>query len=304
MIEPPLLRTGSKVGLVSPAKIVLRESVKPAIAMLKSWGLQVSTGKYAFAKHYQFAGTDKQRSHDLQTMLDDPEMEAIFCIRGGYGTTRIIDTLDFTKFLKQPKWIIGYSDITALHLHLHNLGVQSIHGTMPLLFARDSEPSLLSLRQALGLQPSEPYRFPSGADNRRGTTAGQLIGGNLSLIISCVGTASDVDTTGKILFLEEIDEYLYHIDRMMVQLKRAGKLRHLAGLIVGHFSAIKDNENAFGKTVHEIIRDAVKEYNYPVFFGFPAGHEPENLALVCGQEVTLEVKSRLVTLTRLHQEAL
>ncbi len=312
MIQPLLLRKGSKVALVSPAKIVSRESVKPGIALLKSWGLTVVIGKYAFAEHFQFAGTDKQRTTDMQRMLDDPEIEAIFCIRGGYGTTRILDSLDFTRFLRRPKWIIGYSDITALHLHLHGLGVQSIHGTMPMLFARDTEQSVLSVRKILfgearltkeNFLATFAYSLPLVEEglgvhplNRKGTATGPLIGGNLSLIVGCIGTASDVDMTGKILFLEDIDEYLYHIDRMMVQLKRAGKLRNLAGLVVGHFTSMKDNDNPFGKTVYEIIRDAVKEYDYPVCFGFPTGHEPENRALVCGQEVKLVVESTWVVL--------
>ncbi|MDJ1471629.1 S66 peptidase family protein [Xanthocytophaga flava] len=295
MIQPPYLQKGSKVALVSPAKTVSRENVLPAIEILKSWGLKVVIGKYAFAEHFQFAGTDKQRTQDLQKMLDDPEIKAIFCIRGGYGTTRIIDNLDFNKFQQHPKWIIGYSDITALHLHIHNLGIQSIHATMPLLFTRDSAQSLQTLKSALGLDKTDIREYPLIA-KRKGTANGQLIGGNLSLMVSCIGTASDVDTAGKILFLEDIDEYLYHIDRMMIQLKRAGKLRNLAGLIVGHFTAMKDNDKPFGKEVNEIIWDAVKEYNYPVCFGFPTGHDAENHALVCGSTIQFTVHSKQVSL--------
>jgi muramoyltetrapeptide carboxypeptidase len=293
MIQPPLLRNGSKVGLVSPAKMVSRESIRPALDILKSWGLKLTIGKYAFAQHFQFAGTDAQRTQDLQRMLDDPEIEAIFCIRGGYGTTRILDALDFARFRQRPKWIIGYSDITALHLHVHTLGIQSVHGTMPLLFGRDSEQSVLGLKNILFGQP-QPYTVTVDATpaSRTGIATGQLIGGNLSIIVSCIGTSSDAETTGKILFLEDIDEHLYHIDRMMVQLKRAGKLRNLAGLISGHFTAMKDNENPFGKTVSEIIWDAVREYDYPVCFGFPVGHEPENWALACGSDVQLKVRKK------------
>ncbi|MDJ1502171.1 LD-carboxypeptidase [Xanthocytophaga agilis] len=297
MIQPPYLQKGSKVALVSPAKTVSRESVLPAIDILKSWGLNIVIGKYAFAEHFQFAGTDRQRTKDLQRMLDAPEIEAIFCVRGGYGTTRIIDNLDFTRFQQYPKWVIGYSDITALHLHIHTLGIQSVHATMPLLFTRDSEQSIKSLKVALGLETAPTLNYSSLTIKRKGTANGQLIGGNLSLLVSCIGTSSDVDTTGKILFLEDIDEYLYHIDRMMIQLKRAGKLRNLAGLIVGHFTAIKDNEKPFGKDVNEIIWDAVKEYTYPVCVGFPVGHEPENHALVCGKTVQLIATAKQVSIT-------
>jgi muramoyltetrapeptide carboxypeptidase len=283
---------------VSPAKYAARSTVAPALKILKSWGLKPVVTRHAFSEHHQFAGTDAQRAADLQQMLDDPDIRAVFCVRGGYGTTRIIDRLDFSRFLDNPKWVVGYSDITALHLHLHRLGVPSIHGTMPLLFARDTEASLQSLQSALVAAPAtltgrafpNAERPPKSRKNLpKRTATGPLIGGNLSLLAHCIGTPSDVDTAGKILFLEDIGEHLYHIDRMMVQLKRAGKLANLAGLAVGHFTGMEDNEPPFGKTVEEIVLDAVQEYGYPVAFGFPIGHEPSNEAVVCGHTYLLKI---------------
>jgi muramoyltetrapeptide carboxypeptidase len=263
---------------------------------LRAWGLAVATGEHLFARHHQFAGTDAQRLADLQRALDDPETAAIICARGGYGTTRIVDQLDFTAFLRQPKWLVGYSDITTLHLHLHRLGVESLHATMPLLFNRDTPPSIESLHNLLfGGEmdyPVAPHRL-----NRPGEGSGVLVGGNLALLASNVGTASDVDTQGKVLFLEDINEYLYSLDRMMVQLKRSGKLAGLAGLVVGHFTDSKDNDIPFGKDPYEIVDDAVREYGFPVCYGFPVGHEPENLAMPCGRTVHLTVGPGRVTLS-------
>lgn len=289
MITPPALKKGSKVGLVAPAKIVSRETVKPAVEILKSWGLKVVKGKNLLARNFQFAGTDAQRTADLQQMLDDDTVEAVFCFRGGYGTTRIIDNLDFSRFLAQPKWIVGYSDITALHLHLHRMGVESLHATMPMLFARDSERSVSGLREILFSGKDDFKISLQGRGGRAGQATGQAIGGNLSLIATCLGTASEADFSGKILFLEDIGEYLYHIDRMMIQLKRAGKLENLAGLVVGHFTAMQDNAAPFGQTAEEIILEAVRGYGYPVGFGFPIGHETENLPIPCGRLLKLKV---------------
>lgn len=289
MITPPALTKGSKVGLVAPAKIVSPETVKPAVDLLKSWGLKVVKGKHLLSQNFQFAGSDAQRAADLQQMLDDDTIEAIFCFRGGYGTTRIIDRLDFSRFLQRPKWIVGYSDVTALHLHLHRLGVESLHATMPLLFTRDSERSVLGLQKILFSEDAAAGPALQGRGGRAGQATGQAIGGNLSLIATCIGTVSDADFSGKILFLEDVGEYLYHIDRMMIQLKRAGKLQHLAGLVVGHFTDMQDNAAPFGKTADQIVLDAVREYAYPVGFGFPVGHERENEPVVCGRPYKLAV---------------
>jgi muramoyltetrapeptide carboxypeptidase len=294
--RPAPLRSGQKVTVLAPAGLISREAVTAGLEGLRNWGLEVATGEHLFTRHYQFAGTDAQRLADLQRALDDPETAAIICARGGYGTTRIVDGLDFTAFLRQPKWLVGYSDITTLHLHLHRLGVESLHATMPLLFNRDTPPSIESLHNLLfGGEmdyPVAPHRL-----NRPGEGSGVLVGGNLALLASNVGTASDVDTQGKVLFLEDINEYLYSLDRMMVQLKRSGKLAGLAGLVVGHFTDSKDNDIPFGKDPYEIVADAVREYGFPVCYGFPVGHEPENWAMPCGRTVHLAVGPDRVTLS-------
>ena len=222
-------------------------------------------------------------------MLDDTEVKAIISARGGYGTTRLLDQLDFTGFKKSPKWIIGFSDITALHCHLLGLGFESIHGIMPSLFSRPgSDEALESLRRVL-FGGYISYQAPAHAFNCAGTAEGILMGGNISLLNTIIGTASDVDYTGKILFLEEIDEYLYNLDRMLVQLKRSGKLARLAGLVVGHMTDMRDNAIPFGKTAVEIIQEHTADYTYPVAYNFPTGHEPHNLALICGRNARLQV---------------
>ncbi|CAA9247533.1 MAG: Muramoyltetrapeptide carboxypeptidase [uncultured Cytophagales bacterium] len=294
--RPLPLRSGQKVTVLAPAGRISPAAVTAGLDGLREWGLAVETGEHLFALHHQFAGTDAQRLADLQRALDDPETAAIICARGGYGTTRIIDDLDFTAFLRQPKWLVGYSDITTLHLHLHRLGVESLHATMPLLFGRDTPFSIESLRNLL-FGGEIAYRVAPHALNRPGEGSGVLVGGNLALLVSNVGTASDVDTRGKVLFLEDINEYLYSVDRMMVQLKRTGKLDGLAGLVVGHFSDSKDNDIPFGKDPHEIVADAVREYGFPVCYGFPVGHEPENWAMPCGRTVHLAVGPAGATLS-------
>jgi muramoyltetrapeptide carboxypeptidase len=294
--RPLPLRVGQKVTVLAPAGRISREAVAAGLKGLREWGLEVETGEHLFAHDYQFAGTDAQRLTDLQRALNDPEAGAIICARGGYGTTRIIDQLDFTAFLQRPKWLVGYSDITTLHLHLHRLGTESLHATMPLLFGRDTPFSIESLRNLLFGGEISYSVAPHGL-NRNGEGSGVLVGGNLALLVSNVGTASDVDTKGKVLFLEDINEYLYSIDRMMIQLKRSGKLAELAGLVVGHFTDSKDNDIPFGKDPHEIVADAVREYGFPVCYGFPVGHEPENWAMPCGRTVHLAVGPEEVTLS-------
>jgi muramoyltetrapeptide carboxypeptidase len=294
--RPPRLEAQQTIGIVAPAGKIPWEPVQHAIQVIEQhWGLKVELGKHLRNEYHQFAGTDTQRIADLQEMLDRPDIYGILCARGGYGTTRIIDQLDFSKFLRKPKWIAGFSDITALHCHLHQLGMESLHGTMPLLFNTDLPRSVESLRQVLfGAEIN--YRKKGHSLNRIGAGEGHLIGGNLSLLVTIIGTASDIDTTGKVLFIEDINEYRYHIDRMMTQLKRAGKLSRLAGLVVGHFTDEKDNETPFGKTAYEIIAEAVQEYKYPVCYGFPTGHEPDNLALPCGRQVKLTVHANEVSI--------
>ncbi|QHT71951.1 LD-carboxypeptidase [Rhodocytophaga rosea] len=291
MIRPFFLQAGDTVGVVAPGGKVSSPDIDRAIQVIEGWGLKVQLGKHVFAENFQFAGIDEQRITDFQQMLDDTHIKAILCARGGYGTTRIIDRIDFSSFLKQPKWIVGYSDITALHCHLHSRGVQSIHAIMPLTFGKEeTADSVESLRKVL-FGENVDYQAREYPLNRTGESIGEIIGGNLALLASVTGTPSDIDTTSKILFIEDINEYLYNIDRMMIQLKRSGKLAHLAGLIVGHFSDVKDNQTPFGKTAYEIVAEAVQEYDYPVCYQFPIGHEPQNMAIPCGSLARLIVSN-------------
>ncbi|MBC8110637.1 MAG: LD-carboxypeptidase [Verrucomicrobia bacterium] len=295
-ISPPPLLEGQTVLLVSTARKLALDDVKTAITLLGSWGLNVKLGKNLFSEANQFAGSDDQRGEDLQTALDDPDIAAIICARGGYGTSRILDKLNFSRFEQQPKWITGFSDITALHTHLHRLHLQSIHSTMPICFDTDETISVESLRKVL-FGEKMSYEVPAHPLNRLGKTEGIIIGGNLSILANVIGTASDFDSEGKILFVEDTDEYLYHIDRMMVHLQRAGKLKNLAGLLVGVFTKMHDNGVSFGKDAEEIIADAVKNYDFPICFGFPTGHSPRNVALICGSQASLEVNEKEVKLS-------
>jgi len=294
MKTPAYLHKGDKIGIVASARKISKTEMLPAIELLKQWGLEVVQGKHLFDENNQFAGTDEERAYDLQTMLDDASIKAIIVARGGYGTVRIIDRIDFTGFVKQPKWLVGYSDVTVLHSHIHTLGIETIHATMPINFLKN-EAATESLHMALFGQKIN-YNISPYPLNRTGETQAPLVGGNLSLIYSLMGSPSEIDTQGKILFLEDLDEYLYHVDRMMMALKRAGKLAHLAGLVIGGMTDMKDNTVPFGKTAEEIIIDAVKEYNYPVCFNFPAGHVDKNMALFLGRKVSLNVKADEVKL--------
>jgi len=283
------LQPGDKIAIISTARKVSFAEMEPAIAILNSWGLEVVLGQTIGAEHHQFAGSDDLRRADLQHMLNNPEIKAVLCARGGYGTARLLDDLDFSQFRQNPKWLIGFSDVTALHAHLYTQGFESLHAIMPILFAREgSENAIESLRRILFREPinytTEPHAF-----NRLGTGEGDLVGGNLSILHTIIGTRSDFDYSGKILFLEDLDEYLYHVDRMLVHLDRCGKLQNLAGLIIGQMSDMKDNLIPFGQTPYEIIREHTARYQYPVCFGFPVGHEPQNLALICGRKARLEV---------------
>jgi muramoyltetrapeptide carboxypeptidase len=291
MITPPYLKKGDKIGIAASARKVSLNELEPAIAAFKSWGLEVVLGKNVFQSQDQFAGTDQERTQDLQTMLDDPSIKAIIGARGGYGTLRIIDQLDFDRFKKNPKWIVGFSDITVLHSHIHNLNIETLHAKMLINFLKD-ERSSETLKRAL-LGELKHYEAPSHALNRKGIAQGELVGGNLSLLYALTGSVSDLDTGGKILFIEDLDEYLYHVDRMMMNLKRSGKLDSLAGLVVGGMSDMKDNKIPYGKNAEEIILDAVKEFDYPVCFHFPAGHVDTNLALYLGRNIGLEVGEQI-----------
>ena len=298
MITPPKLNKGDQIGIIAPSRKINPDEIKAATQIFEKWGLQVSLGKNLFKEDHQFSGTDDERAEDLQSMLDNPEIKAIICARGGYGTIRILDLVDYTAFIKNPKWIVGYSDITALHSHLNqNLKVKSIHGIMPINFPKDftENESIKTLKKAL-FREENTYEINTHDFNRKGKVSGELIGGNLSVLYSLAGTKFDLDTKRKILIIEDLDEYLYHIDRMMMNLKYSGKLENLKGLIVGGMTKMNDNLIHFGKTAYEIIHDAVKDYDFPVCYNFPSGHIEDNLALILGKESALEIKENGVVL--------
>ncbi len=296
MVTPPFLKYGDKVGLVATARKISLDELKEGIELLKSWGLVPVIGKTIGLEDHQYAGNDYQRAQDFQAMLDNPEIKAIWCARGGYGTVRIIDQLDFYKFVKYPKWIVGYSDVTVLHSHVHKIGFKTIHGTMPVSVEDNTAFAKASLKQSLfGEKPNFSYNTTNSL-NRRGTAKGELVGGNLSILYSLCGSSSSLDTKGKILFIEDLDEYLYHIDRMVVNLKRNGMLDHCAGMVVGGMTKMHDNRIPFGKTAQEIVMDAVKECTFPVAFDFPAGHVDDNRALLLGSEVEIKVTASDTTL--------
>lgn len=293
MIRPKGLKAGDKIAIVAPAGRLLDGSLNSAINILKAWGLHVVMGEFVHKGNNYFSGTDDERLADFQKALDNSEIRAIFCARGGYGTTRIIDRINFENLKENPKWIVGFSDITALHFHVHNLGIASVHSVMPTGFGDTESESIESLRKILFNEPIQ-YNLDSDELNINGTCSAQIIGGNLSLITDSLGTSSEIDFDNKILFIEEIDEHLYKIDRMMVQLKRAGKLRALAGLMVGHMTKMKDTKVMFGKNVKELILGHVADYNYPVTFNLPVGHEPLNLAIPVSYKCSLKISDQLV----------
>ena len=300
MIEtPPYLQKDDIIGLVCPAGYMALEKVQACINTLQQWGYHVKIGStVGSASENYFSGTREERLNDFQQMLDDDELKAILCARGGYGTTHIIDELNFKKFREQPKWIIGFSDITILHCHLYaKYYISSLHAPMAAAF-NDGESAneyLESLKKALEGRKikyqTAPFEF-----NKKGEGIGELVGGNLALLAHIAGSDSDIKTKGRILFLEDTGEYLYNIDRMLYQLKRSGKLSKLAGLVIGGFTDGKDTERPFGKNVYEIIHDVVKEYDYPVCYGFPVSHEKENYALKIGVGYKLKVARNKVTL--------
>lgn len=298
MIVPPPLKSGDTVGIVAPGRKLAPAQLEPAIKVLQSWGLRPILANNIFSSsHSYLAGSDPERSEDFQQMLNNPEVKAIFCARGGYGSTRIIEKLDFSSLHQQPKWIAGFSDITAFHLHLHNLGMASIHGTMPIFFGREeARTSVDSLRNILFGGACEVV-FASQPHNRWGTAMGEVIGGNLSLINDSLNTSSEPSTNGKILVIEEIDEYYYKVDRMLTQLRRAGKLQNLAGLLIGHMTDIRNSDLAFGEILEEIVLRSVEGYSYPVAFGFPSGHENPNLAWIESLPATIIVSDDGVTLS-------
>lgn len=295
LIAPPSLKKGDKVAIIALASKLNPEDIQSAINLMQeNWGVEVIVGESVSASYFNFAGTDEIRLRDFQQQLDNQEIKAIFSARGGYGSSRIIDAVDFTGFKKNPKWVIGFSDITAVHGQLQVMGFQSLHAPMPKTFMRDYD-SVQKLETFL-FGESLNYRIPSKPINKQGVGVGQIVGGNLCILAHLLGSKSEVDTDGKILFIEDISEYLYNIDRMMVQLKRAGKLKNLAGLIVGDFSDVKENDEPFGKTFYEIIAEHTAEYNYPICYDFPGGHEAINWTIPCGRFASLSVDSEEVSL--------
>jgi len=291
MITPPYLKPGDKIGIVSPARKIPREEVSTAIKMFNEWGLEVVEGDHLYDSYHQYAGNDEARAKDFQEMLNDKSIRAIICSRGGYGTVRIIDRIDFSHFIEDPKWIIGYSDITVFHSHINrHFNTETLHAIMPVNIKSpyNDDPSVDSLKKALFGKKLE-YTVPTDSGSRRGKAEGVLTGGNLSMLYSLIGSPSDIDTEGKILFIEELDEYLYHIDRMMMNLKRSGKLANLKALIVGGMTGMRDNKVPYGKTANEIVMETVAGYDYPVVMNFPAGHIDDNRALIMGRKIHLEV---------------
>jgi muramoyltetrapeptide carboxypeptidase len=288
-VLPPFLKPNDKVCLLSTARKVTEMEIKPSLEILKSWGLRLVLGKNLFDVENQFAGTDEMRLSDLQTAMNAPEIKAIFCARGGYGTPRIIDSLDWSEFKKHPKWIVGFSDVTVLLNAAQNQGVCSLHAPMLLFFDKPKyQVSIAALKQTL-FGEKLAISASSNALNKKGIAKGILVGGNLSLIANSIGTPTAFQSEGKILFLEDIDEYLYHIDRMILHLKRAGVFSKLAGLVIGHFSDMKDNAIPFGETAYQIIARNIAEFDFPVAFGFQIGHEVHNMPVVVGAHYILDV---------------
>jgi len=289
--RPAPLQSGDSIGICSPARKIPAGDIEAAVSLIEEQGFFPVMGKNMFNEYNQFSGTDDERAEDLQFFLDDPNIKAVLFARGGYGTMRIIDKLNWTEFDKNPKWLIGYSDITVLHNHVHTvLNIETLHATMPINFQKDTHSTETLFKVAGGHSMIHEAENNGSVKNRPGSVTAPVIGGNLSLIFALQGSVSDLDTKGKILFLEDIDEYLYHIDRMMISLKRAGKLSHLAGLVIGGMTDMKDNAVPFGQTAEEIIESHVAGFNYPVCYDFPAGHDYRNYALPLGRNVHLHVE--------------
>jgi muramoyltetrapeptide carboxypeptidase len=291
MILPPFLKAGATIGITCPSSYIAPEKVTTCITVLERWGFRVKMGNTIGTNHHYFSGTDEERLADLQAMLDDPTVDAILMGRGGYGMVRIIDALDFTQFAKRPKWICGFSDITVLLNHIEqNFGIASLHSPMCGAFKPETEnENYLRTFYAAVTGESVYHHSTHSRFNRKGEAHGTLTGGNLSLLAHIVGSPSEIDTNGKILFIEDIEEYLYKMDRMLLTLKRAGKFDNLKGLVVGYMTNMLDTERPFGQSIEEIIWDKVKEYDYPVCFNFPCGHEDINHTLTFGAMHTLKV---------------
>ncbi len=287
MITPPFLKKGDTVAIVATARKNIDDNLQFATNLLSSWGLNVKIGSTIGLNLNQLAGTDEQRAKDFQDQMDNQNIKAIWCVRGGYGTVRMIDLLDFSKFKQFPKWVIGFSDVTVLHNHLNTMGFKSIHAIMP-VSSKATEEAKESLRiSVFGEKLS--YIIDTHPMNRLGKASGELVGGNLSILYSLLGSKSAINCDDKILFLEDLDEYLYHIDRMMINLQRNGCLESIKGIVVGAMTKMKDNDIPWGKDALQIIEDVTKKYNIPVMYNFPAGHIQDNRALIMGNKVSIEI---------------
>ena len=293
LIQPPYLKPGDTVAIVAPSGILKnrQKEVQQAVELLKSWGLHAVVGDHVFSQDNHFAGTDAQRCEDFQKAMDDPKVSAIWCARGGYGTVRILDKLDYTKFRKHPKWLIGYSDITALHNQFHNEGFESIHALMCTSLTddlNDISESIETYRKAIFGEPLQ-YSLKGSQYNRIGKVSAPLVGGNLTMLHTMLGSKTSIDTSEKILFIEEIGEYKYHIDRMLQSLKRAGYFDNCKGLLVGDMSKLRKNTTLWGSSVEQLILDALSDYDFPICFNMPAGHEKDNRAMILGRTIEMNV---------------
>jgi muramoyltetrapeptide carboxypeptidase len=299
---PRALKKGDTIGIVAPARKISYQEIAATQSFLEESGYHVFYEETLFAEDHQFAGSDRVRQESFQHLLDHPEIAAILCARGGYGSARIIDSLDFTTFCKDPKWICGYSDMTVFHSHIQkNYGIATLHSTMPINITPETKKSL-SVRSMISLLEGErmDYRIEDHPFNRSGKAEGILTGGNLSILYSLNGTPSEIDTQNKILFIEDLDEYLYHVDRMVLNLKRGKKLDHIKGLIIGGMSEMRDNTIPFGMGAEQIIRSHCEQFDFPICFGFPAGHLLENLPLKLGVKVSLDVQNDYTALKEMN----
>lgn len=299
MTTPPPLEEGDTVGIVAPARSITPGELEPAIRLIESWGLWVVVGENLYSTHHQFAGTDEARAADLQQMMDDENIKAVLCARGGYGTIRTLQHLDFHHFSRYPKWLVGFSDITVLHTYINQqLHIKTLHGQMPLNFPRQmvDNHSTDMLKNVLFGRPLSYSWEPSKKVELKETLTGRLTGGNLSVIQSLAATPYDLQTKGKILFLEDVDEYLYHIDRMMMNLKLSGKLKDICALVVGGMTSMKDNSVAFGKDAYQIIYDIMEDSGVPVIPDYPSGHMETNLPVIMGSDVKINEKGSKITI--------
>jgi muramoyltetrapeptide carboxypeptidase len=293
---PPYLKKGDTVAIVCTARKFFPEEAKPAIDLLESWGLKVKLGKTIGLDSCQLGGTDTERAADFQDQLDNDNIKAIWCARGGYGTVRIIDMIDFSKFKKHPKWVMGFSDVTVLHSHINTLNVATLHSIMPFTVPKAPEPVKETFKNALfGIKNS--YTIPSKSYDKKGVAKGELVGGNLSIIYSLLGSKSSIDTKDKILFIEDLDEYLYHVDRMLQNMKRNDYFKNVKGIIVGSMRDMHDNEIPFGQNEVQLITEISKELNIPIAFEFCAGHQKDNRTLVLGSQVVFEVNETEIKVT-------